>query len=261
MSGNVRLAKESLFVPLREKSELGMKRFLFLLALTTGGAAQAQEVKLQEVVVNGARVVQQADRQVVYPTRQQLAASTSGYSLLAKLALPHIRVDETMHTVTALGNTGQAQMRINDLAASRDDLLALDMEAVERIEYIDHPGVRYGEDVAYIINIIVKRPTSGYVLGADLTNTLTTLNGDNDLYAKLNHGLSEWSASYNASYHRFRNAQYDETATYLLSDGSTQRTNRHQLESESQAANHNLQLTYSLSDSTYVLQAKLTAQS
>ena len=67
-----------------------------------------------------------------------------------------------MHTVTALSNLGSVQVRINDIVASKEDLLSLDMKAVKQVDYIDNPGVRYGEGIAYVVNIIVKRPVSGY---------------------------------------------------------------------------------------------------
>jgi hypothetical protein len=140
-------------------------------------AVHAQDIKegetLQEVTVKGSKVVQRVDGQTIYPTRQQLESSTNGYSLLSKLTLPHLRIDPVMHTVTALSNLGSVQVRINDIVASKEDLLSLDMKAVKQVDYIDNPGVRYGEGIAYVVNIIVKRPVSGYDIGADLTNTLT----------------------------------------------------------------------------------------
>ena len=217
---------------------------------------QAQEVTLNEVVVEGARVVQQADRQVIYPTRQQLEHSTSAYSLLQKLTLPHIRIDEATHTITALSNSG-VEVRINDLNASRDDLLSLDMEAVERIEFIDHPGVRYGEGIGYVINIIVRRPISGYVVGGELDNTLTSANGSKSAYGKVNFGRSELGANYSLNYQHAKGYNYNEDAHYLMPDGKTISMNRHSMEEQQRQLAHALQLTYSLADTNYVFQAKL----
>ena len=71
-----------------------MKRLLFLWMLTVSMMASAQkEVELQEVTVQGSKVVQRVDGQTIYPTRQQLESSTNGYSLLSKLTLPHLRID------------------------------------------------------------------------------------------------------------------------------------------------------------------------
>jgi hypothetical protein len=179
---------------------------------------QAAELNttMSEVTVKAARTVQKVDGTWIFPTRRQLESSPNGYSLLAKLALPHIRVDEALSSITALSSIGGVQVRINDVAASKEDLLGLDMAGVQRVEFIDNPSLRYGEGVAYVINIKVKKAVSGYVLGADLTNTLTTANGNETLYGKVNRGRSELAFTYGLDYHRFRGEEYDEQATYHL---------------------------------------------
>ena len=214
---------------------------------------------LQEVTVKGSKVVQRVDGQTIYPTRQQLESSTNGYSLLSKLTLPHLRIDPVMHTITALSNLGNVQVRINGIMASKEDLLALDMKAVQHIDYIDNPGVRYGEGIAYVVNIIVKKPVSGYDIGADLTNTLTAVNGDETFYGKFNYGKSEFGVNYSLDYQNFKGTGYEEQATYELESGEKRSILRQQLDGQNKSLNHNIQLTYSLSDSNYVFQSKLSA--
>ena len=240
-----------------------MKRLFFLPLLATMIAVHAQDIKegetLQEVTVKGSKVVQRVDGQTIYPTRQQLESSTNGYSLLSKLTLPHLRIDPVMHTITALSNLGNVQVRINDIVASKEDLLALDMKAVQHIDYIDNPGVRYGEGIAYVVNIIVKKPVSGYDIGADLTNTLTAVNGDETVYGKFNYGKSEFGVNYSLDYQNFKGTGYEEQATYELESGEKRSILRQQLDGQNKSLNHNIQLTYSLSDSNYVFQSKLSA--
>ena len=74
------------------------------------------------------------------------------------LKLEYSVMDEAMNSITALTNLGTVQVRINDIIASREDLQTLDMQGIDHIEFIDNPGVRYGEGVAYIINIKVRSP-------------------------------------------------------------------------------------------------------
>ena len=239
-----------------------MKRLLFCLLAICGLTATAQDteksVSIDEVTVKGARTIQKVDGQWIYPTKQQIESSTNGYSLLAKLTLPHIRVDETMNSITALTSLGIVQVRINDVIASREDLQTLDMQGVDHIEFIDNPGVRYGEGIAYIIDIKVKKPISGYVVGTQLTNTLTTVNGSESLYGKINRGRSELALSYDLDYHNFKGAAYDETSAYQLESDDIVAMNRHSLNMQNKSLSHNAQLTYSLSDSNYVFQAKLS---
>ena len=197
-----------------------MKRLLFLCLMATTLQAEAQqEVELGEVTVKGAKTAERTEGKRIYPTRQQLESAANGYMLLSRLTLPQLRVDPVMHTITPLSNLGGVQVRINDIAASQEDLMALDVKAVRHIEYIDNPGVRYGEGTAYVINIVVKRATDGYVAGADLTNTLTTVNGTENLFAKYNRGNSELGISYTLDYQNFKGTELDERARYQMEEG------------------------------------------
>lgn len=249
-----------LFLPAKKQD---MKRlFCCLMAvcvLTVAAQDIEKSVTLDAMTVKGARVIQKVDGQWFYPTKQQVESSANAYSLLAKLTLPHIRVDEAMNSITALTNLGTVQVRINDIIASKEDLQALDIKGVEHVEFIDNPGVRYGEGIAYVINFRVRKRVSGYVVGTQLTNTLTTVNGNESLYGKINRGRSELALSYGLDYHNFKGASYDELSTYELENGEKVRMNRHSLSEQSTNLSHTTHLTYSLSDSNYVFQAKLSA--
>ena len=241
-----------------------MKRFLFCSLLALSLASQAQDIKegdtLREVTVQAAKVVSRVDGQTIYPTRQQLDHSPNGYSLLSKLPLPHLRVNPALHTITALSNLGSVQVRINDIVATTEDLLALDMKAVKQVDYIDNPGVRYGEGTAYVVNIVVGRPVSGYVFGTDLTNALTTASGSETVYGKFNKGKSEFGVTYSIDYRDFNGSEYDEQATYEMEAGTQQNASRRQLQGREKSLGHNIQLSYCLSDSNYVFQSKLSAR-
>ena len=241
-----------------------MRKFIFWMSavcfLNMSAQDSEKNVTLNEVTVKGAHTIRKVDGLRVYPTRQQIEQSANGYSLLAKLAFPHIRVDEAMNSITALSNLGNVQVRINDIEASREDLQMLDMAGIDYVEYIDNPGVRYGEDVAYIINIKVRKPLGGYMAGAQLTNTLTAVNGNESIYGKLNRGNSELAFSYDLDYHNFKGAEYDERADYILESGDVVSLHRESQSRRSRNVSHNAQLTYSMSDSGYVFQAKLSGR-
>lgn len=135
-----------------------------LLALSVHLPAQHvdREISLQEVEVKAARVIRKADRQTIYPTEVQKNSSSSGYSILQKLALPNIRVDETSCSVSAVDGRGTVQLRINGIIVGRDEMLAADPSSVTRIDFIDNPGVRYGEGIVYVIDIRTRRDDEGY---------------------------------------------------------------------------------------------------
>ena len=240
-----------------------MKRIGILILLSTfaiilSAQSETQTVELQEVEVKAAKVIHKPDGQTIYPTEVQKKASHSGYSILQKLALPNIRVDEASHNLSAIDGRGSIQLRINGIIVGREEMLSLAPERISRIDFIDNPGVRYGEGIAYVINILTRRNDSGYTVGADLTQALTAKTGNDLLYGKWNAGKSELSLSYNFGYKDFEGNRMHETAHYLLTNGSTHTIGRNDIASRSRSLSNDLQLKYNLADSAnYVFQASL----
>ena len=242
------------------------KNFLFILVACMVLPLYGQQpttvvdsVTLDEVVVHGARVIDKVDGQQIFPSQIQKGKSTSAYGLLGKLALPNIKVDEVLHTISADGRLGDVQVRINDVIASREQLLALDLKAVRYVDYIRSPGVRYGDNVAFVINIVTARAVRGYALGTNFTQALTTRLGNNMAYVDLNYGKSQFGISYSFGYRNLTGRRTEETFRYLLEDGSVYSGWHRDLSSKDKMFGNNLQFTYSIADSNrYVLQAKLT---
>ena len=222
---------------------------------------KAKSVVMKEVTVEAARVTKKVDGLLIIPSDAQREAATDGYSLLGKLSLPRIRVDEVMRTIVPLTNNGSVQLRLNGTLASKEDLLALDPKLVKNIDFIDNPGVRYGDGIGYVIDIRTKRNTTGYVLGADLSNAVTTLNGDNTVYAKLNHKNSELALTFNSSYNDHHGFRSSEMADYTLNNGSHYLVSRNQTDGRSRRFGNQFEIKYSLADSaTYVFQASLSTE-
>lgn len=240
-----------------------MKRvqILFILgvyAFTASAQNETKTVNLQAVEVKAAKVIHKPDGQIIYPTEAQKNASHSGYSILQKLSLPNIRVDEVSQNLSAIDGRGNIQLRINGIIVGREEMLALSPESISRIDFVDNPGVRYGEGIAYVINILTRRADSGYTVGIDLTQAMTAKLGNDLIYGKWNAGKSELSLSYNFGYKDFKGNRTDETAHYRLTDGSTHTIERNDFASRSRNFNNGLQLKYNLADSAdYVFQASL----
>lgn len=215
-----------------------------------------KSVEMEEITIEQARIIAKPDGKLIIPSTAQRESATNGYSLLSKLALPRIRVDNVLHTITAIGSNGSVQLRINGTIASKEDLLTLDPKLVKNIDFIDNPGVRYGQDIGYVINIRTTRKDSGGVIGADLSNSLSAVNGNNAAYGKLNHKDSEFALTYNFGYQDFKGNDYNEKADYLLNDNSHYRVERTTISNRARYFNNSLQMKYNLADSAnYVFQA------
>lgn len=232
-----------------------MKRFItFYLLLSTATITFAQDVDksitLDEVTVRASKVVNKPDGMVIYPTDSQRQASTNGYSFLEKLTLPNLRVDNINHTISAIDNRGGVQLRINGIIVDKTEMTALDPKDILRIDFIDKPGVRYGESLAYVINIITRRNYSGYSVGTDITSAITTIQGDGMAYGKWNKGKSEWSVSYDINGGKSKGSKILQTANYTLTDGSIYTIERNDVETLRKYISHNAKLTYNWADST-----------
>lgn len=225
---------------------------LFLLSsLSTVGLAQSGEseadtLHLKEVVVKGSRVVNRADGIVVYPSAEQTSSSTSAYSLLRKLPLEGIRVDEVNNTISMNSMIGAVEVRVNGRKATPSELQSLDVASVKSVEYIKSPGVRYGEDVARVLDIKTRRSVGGVYVGAYAMSAVTAKNGRWGAFGKVNGGWGELSLDYSGGASRFDGTRITEEGVYQMADGSGVSVSRADRERVSQSNNHDLQLRYSL---------------
>ena len=241
-----------------------MKRLVTLsIILSSTFCAYAQDVEktitLDEVTVKVAKVVNKADGMIIYPTDAQKQASNNGYSILEKLTLANLRVDNISHSITAIENRGGVQIRINGIVVGKQEMLALNPKDITKIDFINNPGVRYGDGIAYVIDIVTRRNESGYTIGTDLASALTTLQGDGMVYGKWNRGKSEWSLSYGVSGYKTKGSKSKQLAEYTLTDGSIYTIERNDVESLRKSISHDAKLTYNWADSTAtVFQASLS---
>ena len=234
-----------------------MKKTLLLVLLTilSMSGLQAQDevpndsVQLEEVVVRGARVVSRIDGKVIYPSEAMTKSATSGYSLLKMLPLPNVKVDDISETVSAANAlVGAVQVRINDVVATAADMQSLQPKEVERVEMIDRPGVRYGEDVGIVLNIITRKVSAGYVIGANGTLVPKADNVYGNAYTKRNRRNNELSVNYSGGYRHSNGMSSEEQADYLMSDNTINRVERTTDDMIYRNINHGIQARYSMID-------------
>ena len=236
-----------------------MLSFLAMSSQCALAQSEDKTVTLNEVVVKAAKVVNKIDGQTIYPTEAQKESSNNGYSILQKLALPNIRIDATAHSISAIDNKGNVLIRINGIVADKQEMMSLNPNSISRINFINNPGVRYGEETAYVIDIVTRKADSGYTIGTDITATLTSQQGNGMAYGKWNAGKSELSLSYGISGHKLRGSTNTETADYKLTDGSTYTIERNDVSTLKRMLSQDAKLTYNWADSTAsVFQASLS---
>ena len=145
---------------------------------------------LDEVVVEGEKVIRKIDRQLVMPTEAQKKASTNGVSLLQHLQLPNLSVHPLTKAIsTSYGES--VQLRINGVEATEAEVVAIRPADVIRVEVHEQPGLRYGGAAAVVDYIVRRRRDSGGNVSADLTNGVSPLGfGNYQVSGKYHRGKS-----------------------------------------------------------------------
>lgn len=215
-----------------------------------------QSATLNEVIVTTSRSISKTDRQLIFPTKQIVKSSTSGYDMLNKLMLPGLKVDIVNKSIAKMGG-GNVQIYINDKKATQADVITMRPDEVIRVEYIDAPGVQYANDnVEAVVHFIVRRRISGVVAGINTTNAITTGNGNNVVFLKYNHNQSELGINYSNNYGVVDKRYINQTDVYTLADNTEHIVDRKGLNTHLKYVQHRMQLTYNLSvPKKYVFEA------
>ena len=223
-----------------------------LLTMWTSPELKAQtdapndSVQLEEVVVRGARVVNRTDGKLIFPSEEMTKSATSGYNLLKMLPLPNVKVDDINETVSAANSLmGNVQVRINDVEATTADIQSMQPKEVEKVELIDRPGVRYGENVGIVLNIITRKVTSGYVVGASGTLVPKADMVKGNAYTKNNSGNNELSLNYSGYYRHSNGMNEVEHAEYLMADNKYSKVERNTNDIINRNTMHDIQARYS----------------
>ena len=199
---------------------------------------------LEEVTVMADRIIHKVDRKLLFPSQDDIRLSSSGFDLIDKVNLPGVYVDTANKKVERRGS-GSVPVFINEKRASQADVVALRPDEVVRIEYIDNPGVEFGlETPTAIINFVVKPRVKGMSIGFNLNDAVTTLNGQNYIYAQYNHRLSKWGIYYQNDFSKLSRRHIDQTDSYILSDGNLHGIRREGMNTKLAYANHDFGITY-----------------
>lgn len=173
-------------------------------------------VTLDEVTVKASRVIRKSDMDVLIPSKSAVEASPNGMSLLNNMMIPSLSVNELMGTVRTFGQ--DVQIRINGRKASTDQLRTIDPTSVKRVEWMDDPGLKYGEAVA-VINIVVINPLLGGSVMAQGMQSFTQPWGNGYFDLKLNNGRSQWGLGVQGRYTNHVDAYREYSETFTRADG------------------------------------------
>lgn len=266
LCGGVSNANGDFVIPCQQKQALmkvsfvGYKTICKLVPIARIGNVriQANSYLLKGVTVEAAKVVEKVDRQIIFPTKEQVKTASNGYDLLDNLSLPTIIVNRAERKVQSLKG-GDVQIRINDVKASMQDVLALQPDEVTKVEFINVPGLKYGDsNLDAVINYQVRRRYAGYVSGVSTMQGTKAGFNNSDGYFKYNVKKSEFSINYSFSYRSVEERSYESLGTYHLPTGETLHRNYLGYDSPFLYTTNNVQLGYNLSEpDKYTLNVRL----
>ncbi|MDR2920249.1 MAG: carboxypeptidase-like regulatory domain-containing protein [Tannerella sp.] len=207
---------------------------------------EEQSVNIQDITVTASHIISKTDRQIILPNQYQIKNSSTGFDILNKMMLPGIKVDLVQNAISTIGGES-VQLRINDIKASTQQVLALQPDEILRVEYIDNPGVRYAnEDVSAIINFIIRYKISGLSAGVNLTNSFTTGFGNDNLYIRANHKRSEFGLNYYMTYRDYDDRYVDEEQQFTLKNGQLRNRTLEGISVPFNYTTHDLEFSYNL---------------
>ena len=206
------------------RHSLKLVKVMILLLVATATMAQSQDlndttIALKEVTIKAKTIIHKVDRTLFLPTREARLNAYNPYDLMFNMAIPHVLVDPMTKNLTA--NGGEVQLRINGIKATQTEVAAILPKNIVRIELIENPGKRYGdENLGAVVDIIVRNREAGGLVNIQTINSPIVPFGENTITAKYNYGHSQWGINYDVNYRDIHHTHVDKTEDFFL--GSTQ---------------------------------------
>lgn len=175
--------------------------------------------QLGEVTVTASSMISRADRKLVFPNKKQVEASNNSTDLLRNLMLPRINVNP-MDGSVVLTDGSSVQLCINGRKVGKEEINALLPEDIIRVEYLEDPGLRYG-DAGAVVNYIVRRYELGGSFSIQGKQAPHIVWGEYNMSGKVNYKKSEFGIWYGAQPHKFKKIWRTNEETFLKEDGTT----------------------------------------
>lgn len=217
----------------------------------------AKGMQINEVAVTATRNVFTTDEQRIYPSDRQVETSGNGLDLLKKLPIPFLQVNPINRTVSSLDLLGSVALFINDIPAEANDVAVLDPKQIKRVDVIRNPGIKYGSNLAMVINFVLKQARNGVSLGVNTANSTQMTNGYNNVYAAYINKNSQLSINQSENYQNYSGQTSDDLRRYLLPNGIWHAVHTKSLSARTLSATHGTTLKYNLTrPDNYILQAQ-----
>ena len=110
------------------------------------------EIQMEGVEVVASQQTRLFDRVIVYPAVDQVKVSPTSFDLLSNMMLPGLDVNVVERTAKYMDKT--VEFRVNGRKVTVQEVDALTSNEIEKVEYIDSPGLEYGPGVGAVVNYV-----------------------------------------------------------------------------------------------------------
>ena len=111
------------------------------------------------------------------------------------------------------------QLRLNGVEVSEQEIMAVQPEDVIRVEYIENPGVRYGNTGA-VLNYITHRHESGGTFALNALQSPHHPFGNYNVSSKINYKKSEFGFNYMGVHQKFHDMVRENEELFFYEDGT-----------------------------------------
>lgn len=184
--------------------------------------------QLEGVTVNAEMMDQGVDRMTFFPSQRMRESSQDALDVIRLLNMPGIKFDIVNHSFSSLNN-GTIQIRIDGVISSQKDLIALQPQDIARIEYVNNPGIIYGEGLSAVILVRTRNNFVGIQSGVRVSHALTTLLGNGYAYVNLVKPFDRFSFKLSGNYNQAngnrtlstKDFNYPDNILHLENNGET----------------------------------------
>ena len=203
-----------------------------------------QSVQLKEATVSISRNVLQQTSKLSFPQSNKQRPREGGLDLLQKLPIPLLDINPFYRTISSLDPSGGVAILINDIPADANEVAVLDPKQIRYVEVVRKPGMRYGDQLAMAINIVLKQARNGISLGMNTTNSILLKRGNNNIFATYIRGKSQFSVNQNEDYQNYSHQESEELRQYLLPNNSWHKIEQQSLLTRTLSATHGTTVKY-----------------
>lgn len=221
----------------------------------TENSDSIKDQNLHEIVVEASLQNTSAHKTTYIPTTRQKKASQTGSDLIDQISIPQLRVTLDGNIQTSSGKS--VAVFIDFIPANDNDLKAMRMDDVKRVEYYENPSDSRLQGNQYVVNyIMAKYEYGGYAKGFGFANIMSyteQLVGNARLqYKKMTYDiLGNGSATSN----RHNGSDITETFCLPQADGETKVFNRYSKTNSSKEDSHFHFAAFKATYNTYNIQA------